>query len=113
MRMRGSDDGIFKPFDVPNAGPVCAKRSVSTTPLQALNLFNSPFVTVQAGRLAARVEREAGPQRSAQIDRLFQVTLARLPSETERAACLAAAQREGLATVCRALLNANEFLFIE
>jgi hypothetical protein len=113
MRMRGADDGVFKPFDVPDCGQVRAKRSDSTTPLQALNLFNSAFIIEQAGRLAARAEREAGPGRAAQIERVFALTLARPPSTKERTDCLAVAETHGLSAVCRALFNANEFLFLE
>jgi hypothetical protein len=113
MRMRGADDGVFKSFDVPDCGQVRAKRGTSTTPLQALNLFNSPFILEQAQRLADRARREAGADLVDQLDRVFALTLARLPGANERAACREVAERHGLATVCRALLNANEFLFLE
>jgi hypothetical protein len=113
MRMRGADDGVFKPFDVPDCGQVRAKRGVSTTPLQALNLFNSPFVLEQAARLAARAEREAGADRGRQIERAFELTLARSPTPVEQAACREIVQAHGLPAVCRSLLNSNEFLFIE
>ena len=42
-RMRRVDDRIFTAFDFPDCGQVRAKRPVSTTPLQALNLMNSDF----------------------------------------------------------------------
>jgi mono/diheme cytochrome c family protein len=113
MRMRGADDGVFKPFDMPDCGQVRAKRSESTTPLQALNLFNSVFIVEQAARLAARAEREAGADRAAQIERVFLLTLARPPNARESRGCLAVAEEHGLAAVCRAILNSNEFLFLE
>jgi hypothetical protein len=112
MRIRGADDGVFKPFDVPDCGQVRAKRSESTTPIQALNLFNSPFLIEQARRLAARAEREAGDDRVKQLERVFALTLARSPRAEERAACRAVADEHGLETVCRVLLNSNEFLFL-
>jgi hypothetical protein len=113
MRMRGADDGVFKPFDVPDCGQVRAKRSESTTPLQALNLFNSGFILEQAGRLVARVEKEPGADPGRRIERVFALTLARPPSAKEREACLVVAQQHGLAAVCRAVFNSNEFLFLE
>lgn len=116
MRMRGADDGVFKPFDVPDCGQVRAKRSTSTTPLQALNLFNSPFMIEQAQRLAARALREVGDDVDQQIERAYAVTLGRGPEPDERSACRAVVQEHGptgLATVCRVLLNSNEFLFLE
>jgi hypothetical protein len=113
LRVRGADDGLFKPFDVPDCGQVRAKRSISTTPLQALNLFNSPWIADQAQRLAVRAERDAGGDLGRQVDRVFLLTLARPPRDVERGACIAVAQQAGLASVCRALLNCNEFLFLE
>ena len=68
LRVRGADDGVFKPFDVPDCGQVRAKRSASTTPLQALNLFNSPFIdragAAAGGRARARSGRRSRPRRS-------------------------------------------------
>jgi hypothetical protein len=113
LRARGADDGIFKPFDVPDCGQVRAKRSASTTPLQALNLFNSQFTVEQAQRLAARAERDAKGDLAAQIDRAFALTLSRFPTRSERDASLDVAGQHGLAAVCRALFNSNEFLFLE
>ncbi len=51
VKMRGSEDGMFKTFDLPDCGQVPAKRSESTTPLQALNLLNGWFVLEQAIQL--------------------------------------------------------------
>jgi hypothetical protein len=113
LRVRGGDDGVFKPFDVPDCGQVRAKRSASTTPLQALNLFNSPFVFEQAARLAARAQRDAGGDPVGQVARVFAFMLARPPTTAETVSCVATAEKHGLATVCRALINSNEFLFFE
>ena len=48
-RMRRVDDKMFTAFDFPDCGQIRAKRPVSTTPLQALNLMNSDFVVEQSG----------------------------------------------------------------
>jgi hypothetical protein len=113
LRMRGADDGVFKAFDVPDCGQVRAKRSVSTTPLQALNLFNSPFMIEQSQRLADRARREAGDDVSRQVELVFALTLSRPPDEGELIACRQVARDHGLLPVCRVLLNSNEFLFLE
>ena len=112
-KMRGADDGMFKVFDLPDCGQVRAKRGESTTPLQALNLLNGSFAIDQAERLADRVQREAGADVGKQIERIFALAFARPPNAAERTACLATAQTEGLVTVCRALINSNEFLFLQ
>jgi hypothetical protein len=103
---------MFKTFDVPECGQVKDKRSDSTTPLQSLNLLNGKFTLEQSAALAQRITTEAGADLPKQITRAFQLTLARPPGEHELTACLAVAQSDGLETVCRALFNSNEFLFL-
>ncbi|NNC89779.1 MAG: DUF1553 domain-containing protein, partial [Akkermansiaceae bacterium] len=112
-RMRRVDDKMFTAFDFPDCGQVRAKRPVSTTPLQALNLMNSSFVVEQAGILAERARREAAPQTpEGAIRRCFQLLLTREPEAAELAACLEVAKEAGLPMVCRSLLNSNEFAFL-
>ena len=77
-RMRRVDDQIFTAFDFPDCGQVRAKRPVSTTPLQALNLMNSPFVVQQSALIAERAEREAG-QGAGAVKRCFELLLGRAP----------------------------------
>jgi hypothetical protein len=88
------------------------QRSRSTTPLQALNLFNSKFMLQQAETLAKRLERERAGDRERQIELAFGLCFGRDPDADELAGSIALAQDHGLVAVCRALLNANEFLFI-
>ena len=102
-RMRRVDDMIFTAFDFPDCGQVRAKRPVSTTPLQALNLMNSPFVTGQAKYLAQRAADAAEP-----IQFLFRQLLARDATKEELEAC----QGAELAIVARTLINSNEFVFL-
>jgi mono/diheme cytochrome c family protein len=111
--MRGIDDRMFTAFDRPECGQVTPKRTLSTTPLQALNLFNGDFILTQSTKLAERVQGEAGTDANAQTRRAFSLVLSRLPSaeEARRAATLIAA--DGLPALCRVLLNANEFAFLE
>ena len=116
-RMRRVDDQMFTAFDFPDCGQVRAKRPVSTTPLQALNLMNSPFVIDQAKRIATRAKAESkgaseNESQGIAIDRCFQLLLGRSPDHSERTACLELADQEGLAMVCRALINSNEFAFL-
>ena len=110
-RMRRVDDQIFTAFDFPDCGQVRAKRPVSTTPLQALNLMNSPFVVQQSAFIAERAEREAG-QGAGAVKRCFELLLGRAPQVAELKASLAVSQKRGLKFVARALINSNEFAFI-
>jgi len=111
-RIRGADDGMFKTFDLPECGQVKDKRSDSTTPLQALNLLNGPFTLDQSTALSQRICKESGADLSTQITSSFHLVLARPPVASELNSCLAIARSEGLETVCRALFNSNEFLFL-
>ncbi|MHC4876776.1 MAG: PSD1 and planctomycete cytochrome C domain-containing protein [Planctomycetota bacterium] len=111
-RMRRVDDRMFTAFDFPDCGQVRAKRPVSTTPLQALNLMNSDFVVEQSKRIASRATKDAGGDESNSVDRCFELLLGRAPGGNEREACLALARENDLSLVCRALINSNEFAFL-
>jgi hypothetical protein len=110
IRMR--TDGTFGAFDCPDAGQVAPKRSRSTTPLQALNLLNSPFMEQQAGIMAERVRKDAGTATGDRVTRAFQLVLGRIPSAEEAADAGSLIEAHGLSALTRALLNANEFLFL-
>ena len=111
-RMRRVDDGMFTAFDFPDCGQVRAKRPVSTTPLQALNLMNSTFVMEQSRLIAERAEKESSGDEAAAVDRCFELLLGRRPNSQERASCLEVAKEGELNLVCRALINSNEFAFL-
>ncbi|QDS98487.1 PSD1 and planctomycete cytochrome C domain-containing protein [Adhaeretor mobilis] len=111
-RMRRVDDEMFTAFDFPDCGQVRAKRPVSTTPLQALNLLNSKFVLDQSQRIAERAMRESDGEESLALDRCFELILGRNPSEVERRDALRVVKENSLSLVCRALINSNEFAFL-
>ena len=104
-RYRRVDDKMFTAFDFPDCGQVRAKRPVSTTPLQALNLMNSDFVIEQAKLIAERAREEAG---KSPVIRAFELLLGRVPVAEELAAC----EDTELELVCRSLINSNEFAFL-
>ena len=105
-------DGVFGAFDCPDGGQVAPRRTRSTTPLQALNLLNSGFMTQQAALLAKRLESEAGTATPAQIQRAFVLAFNRVPERDELEASLAFVREEGLPAFCRVVLNANEFVYL-
>ena len=111
-RMRRVDDQIFTAFDFPDCGQVRAKRPVSTTPLQALNLMNSDFVVDQAKHLAKRAKDESNANLKASVIRAFELVFSRKPMNEELNVSLQIAKDRGLEIVCRALINSNEFAFL-
>ncbi|HEV3439097.1 MAG TPA: PSD1 and planctomycete cytochrome C domain-containing protein [Gemmata sp.] len=113
MKPRMQLDDTFGVFDCPDAGQIAPKRNISTTPLQSLNLLNSTFVLQQAGFLTERIEKEAGPNSVAQVKQAFRLTVQRFPTEKELSAAEKLVRDHGLIALCRALLNANEFVFVD
>jgi len=103
---------VFGAFDCPDAGQAMPKRSQSTTAIQALNLFNSPFVAEQSERFAEHLISQVGDSVTAQVDRAFMISLGRMPTVEERVATSRVAREHGLAVVCRVIFNSSEFLFI-
>lgn len=72
-------------FDMASAQQVHSKREVTTTPLQALTLFNNETVFSWSQALAGRVIREAGNNESAQFDRLYEILYGRNAASNEKA----------------------------
>ncbi len=103
---------VFGAFDCPDAGQPMPKRGTSTTAIQALNLFNSPFVLEQAERLAEAVKGRVGKDLGEQARLVYEQVLGREPTQVELNASVAAVGTHGLSTLCRALFNSNEFLFL-
>ena len=103
---------VFGAFDCPDAGQATPRRSQSTTAIQALNLFNSPFVIEQAEALARRLQADVQDDPSRQVQRAYELVLGRPPTAQESTASVHVVHDHGLATLCRVLFNSNEFLFI-
>jgi mono/diheme cytochrome c family protein len=89
------------------------KRNQSISALQALALLNNGFMTTQARHFAARVEREAGSDAASQVDIAIQLALGRPATVEERTALVPFTEAHGLANTCRAILNLNEFSFVD
>ena len=111
-KVRMAQEPTFGAFDCPDAGQKQPQRPRSTTPLQALNLFNSRFVLQQADEFAARLECDAGSDPRKQVVRAYQLAFGRNPDDEELSLCTEVIAKEGLPTFCRVIFNANEFLFI-
>lgn len=111
-KIRMERDIIFGAFDCPDAGQSMPARKRSTTPIQALNLFNSHFTADESRALAERVRQDTEDDLSAQIDRLWMLAFSRLPQSDIRTDAEALAWQHGLESLCRAVFNSNEFLFL-
>jgi hypothetical protein len=111
---RGVRLPMLSAFDQPDAITSCPVRPVSTHPLQALSLFNSPFMQEQSKAFAKRLETECRSDRSAcTVDRAWRLTLSRAPQPRELTLARKFLTSGGsLAEMCLALLNRNEFVYV-
>ncbi|PAW90080.1 MAG: hypothetical protein B9S33_02220 [Pedosphaera sp. Tous-C6FEB] len=114
-------------FDGPNPNECNARRPVSTVPLQALFWMNSDFIRDNARSLAARVV-SASQQPEERIRRAHLLAYNRPPSADEFADLTAYAKDYAKSvdskdaiekdlrvwtSVCRLLLSANEFVYLD
>jgi hypothetical protein len=110
---RSGRSPLLDTLDCPDPSTATHRRSVTTTPLQALTLLNSAFVLRTAERFAARVQTEAGSNVERQIERAYRLAYGRAPTGEETAAARPVVQAHGLRSLCRALFNSNEFLYVD
>lgn len=75
---------LLETFDMANAQQIHSKRDVTTTPLQALTLYNSDQIFQWSQALAGRVINEAGPDEASRIDRLYQILFSRKATDAEK-----------------------------
>ncbi|MBC8117453.1 MAG: DUF1553 domain-containing protein, partial [Candidatus Saccharimonas sp.] len=131
---------LMAAFDFPDMHEACGCRTKTTIAPQALMLLNSGLIVNAAKQLASRSKDEAGSaDPAARIGRAWQIAFGRSPSDREVQAAMkfTAAQQQIIADsdttrtgesvhtptdsdteaafldLCHALLNANEFLFVE
>ena len=111
FKIRQEQDLIFGAFDCPDGNQVIPERSRSTTPIQALNLFNSHFMIEQSGIMAKSLITEAGPSIRAQIKAAYNRYYGRPATDDEVKDASAFVSEHSLSDFCRAMFNSNEFLF--
>ncbi len=110
-KVRQEKDAVFGIFDCPDGSQVTPKRGRSTTPLQALNLLNSRFVMQQAELFAKRIEMEAQGD-DQRIALAYELCFGRTAGPDEIATASEFIAQHGWVQFSRAMLNANEFVFI-
>src|SRR5262249_29494225 len=84
---RNTRDSLLDVFDAPEGFTSTAERNVTTTPTQALLMFNSASLAQRARSLATRLQR-AHADDAARIDTAFRLLYARSPAPGERSAAL-------------------------
>ncbi len=117
-------------FDFTDTNLPCGQRDVTIVAPQALALLNDEFAHGRSSAFAARVQKQAGDDRDAQLKAAWSIAYGRDPDPAEVAAArkhldhqrerFAALPNSGLspealalASLCHVLLNANEFLYVD
>lgn len=128
---------LLETFDQPFMNPNCVRRGTSVVSSQALHLMNSDLTRENARYMAGRIVDAVGDDATAQIERAYLLAFARRPSVDETKAALGALERMNaewekplekerpaepvrsrakwlaLSTLCHALINSAEFLYID
>ncbi len=112
MNVNSGKDPLLDTFDCPDPSVKTPSRGVTTTPLQALGLMNNSFVQRQANHLAERAMKAAGNESVKAIQLVYRLALGRTPSAEEAARAAPAAKDRALKSVCWALLNSSEFVYL-
>lgn len=110
---RGANPGLLEVFDCPDSAASAPRRNNTTTPLQALSLWNGPFALRMAEAFADRVAAEVPNDLDGQIRRAYRITFQRDPHPEESSKARRLVEAHGLRPFARALLNSNEFLTVE
>ena len=111
---RATQIDLMSEFDSPDCAFSIARRTSTTTPLQALTLLNHSFTMEMSKFFAERLENEAGASNvGRQIDEAFLLSFGRLPKTSERRAAATLIAAHGLRAFCRAMLNSNELIYLD
>lgn len=107
---------MLQVFDMASPEQAHSRRDVTTTPLQALTLYNDDQVYGWSKALAARVSQEAGADDSARFNRLYQILFSRDPDETEKSILLSfldkhAKDESAFIDLVHAVANSNDFVY--
>ena len=110
---------MIEAFDMADTHESCARRNNTVTPMQALELLNNELVTEWSKGFARRVKNDSGLTPEAQVDRAWRIAYLRPASDDEKKSALQFLQKQQaagsgapFADLCHALLNSNEFLYI-
>ncbi len=100
-------------LDCPSPANLVPARNTTTTALQSLTLLNNDFMLRQSGYFADRVKSDVGTNPTAQVARAFALAFGRQPTSLETATAESLVRTRDLTQLCRMLLNANEFVYVD
>jgi hypothetical protein len=110
--VRSVPDPFMETLDCADPSLIVEKRNETLTPLQVLAQLNNKFMVRMAEHFAERAAQHS-TDLSEQLCFAFQLAIGRDPDAIELTELTAYAQQHGLANTCRAILNLNEFMFVD
>lgn len=110
--VRTTPHQFLSTLDCPDPANLTPARVNTTTALQALTLSNNDFMLQQAQHLVTRIEKET-LSREAAIRRAFVLAFQRDVTTVELQAATLLVTEQGLFALCRMLINANEFVYLD
>jgi mono/diheme cytochrome c family protein len=112
FNIRTFHEPLMTVFDCPDPSVQTPRREQSTTALQALSLMNNTFTFEQTQHFADRVTTAAGAAPEKQATAAYRLTFGRDPTPQETARAVEFITKHDLFSLCRVLLNSNEFLYV-
>jgi hypothetical protein len=110
---------LFDAFDLPDMHNSCARRTTTTTAPQALVLLNGDFTLERARRWAGELLGRFPHDDRALVAHAYRAAWGRLATDEEIALGLDFLKKQGdahsdaVTDFCHALVNANEFLYVD
>jgi hypothetical protein len=111
--VRSQQQPFLSALDCADPSLLVDKRNQTISPLAALAMLNNQLTVAMAKHFAARVAAEAGAKLSDQVAQAFRLALGRDPSAAELTDMTAYAEKHGMPSACRVILNLNEFVFVD
>jgi hypothetical protein len=111
--VRSTPDPFLDVLDFPVPTSCTPARNSTNTPLQSLSLLNDRFVIQQADHFAQRLKDAHEKDVRRQVTMAYRLAFAREASESEVDRARHFIEKRGLPQLCRALFNANEFLYVD
>jgi hypothetical protein len=127
--LRNTPDSLLANFDAADGLASCARRNCTTTPVQSLLLLNGKWTLDRAAAFAKRIMPADGKDAPRGVGDAYRLAFSREPTIKEREAALKFLRTQvgansgkpvtpdtrlkGWTDFTHALLNANEFLFLD
>ncbi len=112
-RVRTTPNRFLTTLDCPDLANITPKRLTSTTALQSLALFNNEFILLHSRYFSAYLKKKGREDVGEQVRLAFMLAYSRSPNAEELTESSDFIRSQGLLAFVRAILNSNEFYYID